>query len=192
LVQPFDDMLASQEDLEDEAALLAEVLTDPNGAEPPAQADVAPVRPLNPPPPETRPMPQPVPFVTNSAPLTEAEYFGASLRALTSINTKLERLVQAEEKVAAALAIIAQQRTGPTPIQNPYPQPQMQQQHVPQLGPAIGAQGQGAMIPSGWLCPVHGQVKVVPPGVSKKPPFRAYPAFEACPAQGCAEKPPRN
>lgn len=42
-----------------------------------------------------------------------------------------------------------------------------------------------------WVCPVHGDSKVVPAGVSKRTK-RRYPAFLACPAPGCDEKPPRG
>jgi hypothetical protein len=42
---------------------------------------------------------------------------------------------------------------------------------------------------SGWTCPVHRLVKVVPAGISKKTGKR-YAAFEVCPE--CDEKPPRG
>lgn len=42
-----------------------------------------------------------------------------------------------------------------------------------------------------WTCPIHGEVKIVPAGTSKKPPYRAYPAFYACPERDCDEKGPR-
>ena len=42
---------------------------------------------------------------------------------------------------------------------------------------------------SGWTCPTHGLVKVVPAGVSKRT-GKAYPAFEVCPE--CDQKPPRG
>ena len=42
---------------------------------------------------------------------------------------------------------------------------------------------------SGWTCPTHGLVKVVPAGVSKRT-GKSYPAFEVCPE--CDQKPPRG
>ncbi len=44
--------------------------------------------------------------------------------------------------------------------------------------------------PAPWICPVHGQVKTVPPGVSKRT-GQPYVAFLACPVAGCNQKPPR-
>ncbi len=44
--------------------------------------------------------------------------------------------------------------------------------------------------PAPWICPVHGQVKTVPPGISKKT-RQPYGAFLACPVAGCNQKPPR-
>jgi hypothetical protein len=43
--------------------------------------------------------------------------------------------------------------------------------------------------PNGWRCPVHGSVKQVPAGISKKS-GRAYQSFAACPEDGCSEKQP--
>lgn len=41
-------------------------------------------------------------------------------------------------------------------------------------------------------CDVHGTPwKIVPAGVSKKPPFKPYPAFQACSVQGCDRRPPK-
>lgn len=42
-----------------------------------------------------------------------------------------------------------------------------------------------------WVCPVHGQVKVVPAGISQRTQ-RPYSAFLACPIRDCQEKPPRS
>lgn len=41
-----------------------------------------------------------------------------------------------------------------------------------------------------WVCPDHGEVKVVPAGVSQRT-GKAYPAFYACPTSGCSQKGPR-
>ena len=41
-----------------------------------------------------------------------------------------------------------------------------------------------------WLCPLHSDAKIVPAGQSKKPPFRQYAAFYACPVPGCDQKGP--
>jgi hypothetical protein len=42
----------------------------------------------------------------------------------------------------------------------------------------------------GWGCPIHGEVEIVPGGVSRKT-NRPYNAFLACPERGCDEKGPR-
>jgi len=42
---------------------------------------------------------------------------------------------------------------------------------------------------SGWICPIHEEVKTVPAGVSQKT-GRRYNAFRACPVPGCDEKEP--
>jgi len=42
-----------------------------------------------------------------------------------------------------------------------------------------------------WLCPIHQQVKFVPPGVSAKT-GKAYQGFFCCPERGCEERPPKN
>ncbi len=43
-----------------------------------------------------------------------------------------------------------------------------------------------------WVCPEHGSVKFVPPGVSKKPPFKEYSGFFCCPVKGCEQRPPKD
>ena len=61
--------------------------------------------------------------------------------------------------------------------------------------PAPAPSGSGghpvATASSGWKCPTHGTVKVVPAGVSKRT-GKAYPAFEVCGISGCEQKPPRG
>lgn len=62
-------------------------------------------------------------------------------------------------------------------------------------GPApsrAGSRGAPATLASsGWECPVHHTVKVVPAGVSKRT-GKSYPAFEVCGSVGCDQKPPRG
>lgn len=66
---------------------------------------------------------------------------------------------------------------------------------APAARPVRSPSGSGgapvAVAASGWVCPVHETVKVVPAGVSKRT-GKPYPAFEACPERGCDQKPPRG
>jgi len=48
--------------------------------------------------------------------------------------------------------------------------------------------GQGA---PAWVCPIHNDTKIVPAGTSKKPPYRPYSAFYACPVPGCDQTGPK-
>ena len=69
----------------------------------------------------------------------------------------------------------------------------MQAAVMPQQGqPISGVQVPQTGDPSpGWVCPLHGQRKVVPAGISRRT-NKPYSAFAACPIQGCNEKPPRG
>jgi hypothetical protein len=81
-----------------------------------------------------------------------------------------------------------QQRYG-QPVAQPTPM-QAQQMQVPPLDQAQLEQiafEQGLS----WDCPIHGSHKIVPPGRSKKPPYRDYGAFFACTERDCQEKGPR-
>lgn len=98
-------------------------------------------------------------------------------------NVKLERIAQALERLAAR---------GQTPA------PQAAAQSVAQgAGQASGNStgaipwGAGPALPTDWLCPVHGQMKIVPAGTSQRT-GKAYQAFVACPERGCNERPPRQ
>jgi hypothetical protein len=51
-----------------------------------------------------------------------------------------------------------------------------------------GADGQGV---AAWVCPIHNDTKIVPAGTSKKPPYRPYSAFYACPIPGCDQTGPK-
>lgn len=119
-----------------------------------------------------------------------------ALRGLIAIANKLERLVIAAEKTATI-------PPPPTPLPAPTsvtPAPwQTGAPPVPQGAPPTPPPAAGPVDPTqvpgyGWVCPVHGQWKVVPPGVARSGPRagQPYPAFIACPAQGCREKPPRQ
>jgi hypothetical protein len=44
---------------------------------------------------------------------------------------------------------------------------------------------------SNWVCPIHGVVKFVPPGVSKKT-GKPYTGFFACAEPGCEQRPPKG
>lgn len=68
----------------------------------------------------------------------------------------------------------------------PVPMPQMPQTMVaqPQYAPPAPV---GQMAP--WACPVHGTVKLVPAGISRRS-NRAYDAFLACDQPGCDHKGP--
>jgi hypothetical protein len=41
-----------------------------------------------------------------------------------------------------------------------------------------------------WVCPIHGTVKFVPPGVSSKT-GKPYTGFFCCPERGCGQRPPK-
>jgi len=71
----------------------------------------------------------------------------------------------------------------PTAQQQAY-QPQ-QQAYQPQ-----GMVSQQPMVNGGaWVCPIHNDMKIVPPGFSQRTQ-RPYPAFYACPVPGCDQKGP--
>lgn len=119
----------------------------------------------------------------------------ALVAAINGLATAIERLVLVQS--AAALAA-GQQQAAPVPVQN-APQavaaaPVAQVPPPTNLGPQQGVSWGGTQpqpLNTAWVCPTHGQAKVVPAGVSKKTQ-RPYDAFVACPAQGCNEKPPRQ
>lgn len=79
------------------------------------------------------------------------------------------------------------------------PAPQYQQDAQPQQRPPVvqraaqqpQPQVAGQQMQSPWACPMHGQFKVVPGGVSKRT-GAAYDAFFSCTVQGCDQKPPRG
>jgi hypothetical protein len=67
----------------------------------------------------------------------------------------------------------------PVPAQQSQ-RPPVAQQYAPQ--PQMQTAGQPAQAP--WACPVHGQFKVVPGGISKKT-NQSYNAFFGCPVPNC-------
>ncbi len=79
------------------------------------------------------------------------------------------------------------------PIDQLVPEDGEEEEHdanLPGTTPATNTAGY-----SGWQCPVHNQVKVVPAGVSgpnAKYPGRPYNAFKACPVYGCDETESRS
>lgn len=86
----------------------------------------------------------------------------------------------------------------------PQPQPGQYQQQPQQRPPVVQRAAQqpqpqvaGQPMQSPWVCPQHGQFKVVPGGVSKTKRDeygnpKPYDAFFSCTVQGCNEKPPRG
>jgi len=117
------------------------------------------------------------------------------LRGVIVINTKVEELkvLVSRLPVNAPPAPPPAQPAGPVDWQlnQPPPAPGF----APAAPPPAAAPVDPTSVPGyGWVCPVHGQWKVVPPGVTRQGPRQGqpYPAFIACPAQGCREKPPRS
>jgi len=111
-----------------------------------------------------------------------------------------ERIAQAIDGLTGAIQLLASVSTLAVPAHN-APQlvaPQAQPHPVavpppPALGPQQGVSWGGSAPPQNlgdWVCPVHGTVKVVPAGVSKRTQ-KPYSAFLACPERDCNEKPPR-
>jgi hypothetical protein len=127
------------------------------------------------------------------------EFRSLVIRGMTKMATQLERIAIAVERPQPAAPAAP---AGDWQLRQPPP-PQGQVASTP------GAPIQGAQPPPqgvtggpidptqvpgyGWVCPVHGGWKVVPPGVAKTGPRagQPYPAFIACPERGCNQKPPR-
>ena len=115
-------------------------------------------------------------------------------RAINGLAAVIEQLVIVGNAALAA----GQQQAASVPAQN-APQavaaaPVAQVPPPANLGPQQGVSWGGSQpqpLNTAWLCPTHGQAKVVPAGVSKKTQ-RPYDAFVACPVSGCNEKPPRQ
>jgi hypothetical protein len=106
---------------------------------------------------------------------------------IKAFNIKLERLVQVAERLVPGSPnmTIGQTPQAVTGTATQTAQGQAGGQGTPWQLPA-----QQAQMPE-WVCPIHGTFKIVPAGVSKKPPFRAYDAFMVCSEQGCDQRPPR-
>lgn len=107
--------------------------------------------------------------------------------AIVALNLKMERIAQVVERLAPAapgMTMSQPQAVQPAPVQAYGAQP-VGGQAIPWQTPR-----DQATLP-GWVCPIHGEVKVVPAGVSQRT-GKAYNAFLACPIQGCDQKPPRG
>jgi hypothetical protein len=99
-----------------------------------------------------------------------------AVRGLISVANKTERILNIIDRPAIA------QTAAPTTDSWQLNAPPAYQAGAPiQGGPPAGAS---------WVCPVHNQVKTVPAGFSQRTQ-KPYPAFLACPVQGCQQKPPR-
>jgi hypothetical protein len=60
---------------------------------------------------------------------------------------------------------------------------------MPQIARPVAAPAPAPVFaPLEWVCPIHGQSKTVPAGVSQRT-GKPYSAFIACPEMGCNEKP---
>jgi hypothetical protein len=81
------------------------------------------------------------------------------------------------------------QRYG-SPVAQPTPMQAQQQAQVPPLD-QVQLEQLAYEQNLAWECPIHGNHKIVPPGRSKKPPYREYGAFFACTERDCQEKGPR-
>lgn len=95
-----------------------------------------------------------------------------------------EKAMQAQP---SPMAVQAQPQPGNGAQQQPPPGIAYASEPVMPVGaqPHPGtAQAQGA-----WLCPLHGDAKIVPAGISKRT-GRNYSAFYACPVSGCDQKGP--
>lgn len=107
-----------------------------------------------------------------------------------------ERIAHALERIAVAFerGATVQRTPGGYQVQ-PRPQPVAQNQYPPQQPyPQQQNQAQyqnGGADTGGWRCPLHGQAKIVPAGVSQRT-GQPYSSFVACPVRGCPERPPRG
>jgi len=115
---------------------------------------------------------------------------------MARLANSLERIATALERANARPPVQQprpQQQSYPQPNQQPYlPQNQQQYQQRPQVAPQQQQFQQGPPISTeGWLCPIHGQAKIVPSGYSARL-GRNYTAFVACPVQDCGHKKPRD
>lgn len=132
---------------------------------------------------ETSPLPAATTAPTGEAlaPLPPPPPYGPLLEILRSINVRLERIAASLERQPGVFAPQGAPSTPPATTVNPAVPT------IPWNTPVNAAQFTPQ---STWVCPVHGQVKVVPAGVSRRS-NKPYPAFLACPVQGCDLRPPR-
>lgn len=123
-------------------------------------------------PPDTAPTPAPAAPVPTAV-AQEPTPAHAMLELLRQMNTRLERIAIAVERQQSAQVTGTGYPTATQPV--PW--------NTPSQAAAISPQGT-------WVCPVHGQVKIVPAGTSQRT-GKPYPAFAACPIRDCNERPPR-